>query len=58
MIGKNQRLNGKLIETLKTLGLKDIICDSSEFGLDLILDSEMAKNIPIINTFANLYNYF
>jgi hypothetical protein len=50
----SQRLDGQLIKSIKVKGLGDIAKEYGELGLDLVIDSEILRGIPIISTLINV----
>jgi hypothetical protein len=46
-------LESKLIKTLKTEGIGDLLQNAAELGIDSLFDEGLAKDIPIVNTIVS-----
>lgn len=52
--GNNQKLEGKLVESIKIKGLGELLESAAEYGIDIITDNEAIKAVPIVGTLVQL----
>lgn len=54
MKNNSEKIEGKLVETIKIDGLADLTKDFTELGIDLVLKDGILKDIPIAGTIVNI----
>jgi len=50
-----EKIEGKLIESIKVNGLADLAQEYAELGLDMVLEEGALRDIPIVGTIVNAY---
>ncbi|MDZ7660908.1 hypothetical protein [Thiohalophilus sp.] len=50
----NREIEGSLVETLKNSDLSEITTDTSELGLDEIIEDGLLQDIPVVSTLVKL----
>ena len=49
------KIQGKLIESLKVNKLEDLAQEYAELGLDMVLEEGVLRDLPIVRTIVNVY---
>lgn len=55
-MGKDTKRGSALINAIKSESVVDLSKEYAEYGLDMLIDSDVLKDIPFINTAVGLFN--